>query len=69
MSHLKIINAGYGLKRRRENVENQKGNVVAPEPLIEQYGADTARLFIMLQHHQSYHWNGQMRVLKDHIAS
>ncbi|MCX7124956.1 MAG: class I tRNA ligase family protein, partial [Gammaproteobacteria bacterium] len=42
----KLLTQGMVLKDGAK-MSKSKGNVVAPEPLIEKYGADTARLFIM----------------------
>ncbi|MCX7121253.1 MAG: leucine--tRNA ligase [Gammaproteobacteria bacterium] len=42
----KLLTQGMVLKDGAK-MSKSKGNVVAPEPIIEKYGADTARLFMM----------------------
>ena len=39
-------------------MSKSKGNVVSPEEIINKYGADTARLFILLLHLRREIWSG-----------
>ena len=47
----RLLTQGMVLKDGAK-MSKSKGNVVDPDILIEKYGADTARMFILLQHHQ-----------------
>ena len=66
----KLLTQGMVLKDGHK-MSKSKGNVVAPEPLIERYGVDTVRLFIMFAAppHQDLEWSdsgvqGSHRFLK-----
>ena len=50
-------------------MSKSKGNVVSPEEIVGKYGADTARLFILLPHHRKGIWNGAIKELKGATVS
>ena len=48
--------------------QNQKGNVVDPDLIVEKYGADTARLFMMFAAPPTKElMNGMIVLLMEHI--
>ena len=49
-----------GGDRRHRKMAKSKNNGVDPQSLIEQYGADTARLFMMFAARPIRRWNGPM---------
>ena len=57
------VNAG-----RIEKMSKSKRNVVDPETIVENYGADTARLFMLSDSPQNAIWNGLKLALRAHRA-
>jgi Leucyl-tRNA synthetase len=49
-------------------MSKSKGNTVDPQGLIDRYGADTARLFILFAPPPNNIWSGLMRLSKGRIA-
>ena len=43
----KLVNQGMILGNNHEKMSKSKGNVVNPDDIVEQYGADTLRLYVM----------------------
>jgi leucyl-tRNA synthetase len=50
-------------------MSKSKNNGVDPQALIDQYGADTARLFIMFASRPTSRWNGRTPASKAPSAS
>ena len=53
---------------RIEKMSKSKRNVVDPETIVENYGADTARLFMLSDSPQNAIWNGLKLALRAHRA-
>jgi len=49
---LQLRNQGIILGEDREKMSKSRGNVVAPDPIVAQYGADTLRAYLMF----GYRW-------------
>ena len=47
-------------------MSKSKHNGVDPQTLIEEYGADTARLFMMFARRRSRRWNGRDEGVRGH---
>ena len=50
--------------RRTRKMSKSKNNGIDPQAIIDQYGADTARVFMMFAAPPDQSLNGQMQVLK-----
>ena len=49
----KLVNQGMILGNNHEKMSKSKGNVVNPDDIVEQYGADTLRVYEMFNHDRS----------------
>ena len=48
---MKLVNQGMILGSNHEKMSKSKGNVVNPDDIVDQYGADTLRLYEMFMDH------------------